>query len=61
MAVVSSVGWLGFIAGPPLIGHLSEAVSLPVALALLPILTGVIAVSVRASRVFVPASPSLDG
>lgn len=60
VAVVSSVGWLGFIAGPPLIGHLSEAVSLPVALALLPILTGVIAMSVRVSRVFVPASPSLD-
>jgi fucose permease len=58
VAVVSSVGWLGFIAGPPLIGHLSEAVTLPVALALLPILTGVIAVSVRASRVFVPAAAS---
>jgi hypothetical protein len=29
-----------------------------VALALLPILTGVIAVSVRASRVFVPAAAS---
>jgi MFS family permease len=61
VAVVSSVGWLGFIAGPPLIGHLSEAVTLPVALALLPILTGVIAVSVRASRVFVPAAASAEG
>jgi hypothetical protein len=55
VAVVSSVGWVGFVAGPPLIGHLSEAVTLPVALALLPILTAAIAVSVRASRVFGPA------
>jgi fucose permease len=54
VAVVSSVGWVGFVAGPPLIGHLSEAVTLPVALALLPILTAAIAVSVRASWVFGP-------
>lgn len=60
VAVVSSVGWVGFVAGPPLIGHLSEAVTLPVALALLPVLTAAIAVSVRASRVFGPPPPAGD-
>lgn len=54
VAVVSSIGFVGFVAGPPVIGHLAEAVSLPVALALLPILTAVIALVVRASRSFDP-------
>jgi fucose permease len=60
VAVVSSVGWVGFVAGPPLIGHLSEAVTLTVALALLPVLTAAIAVSVRGSRVFGPPAPAGD-
>jgi fucose permease len=34
VAAVSTVGWLGFLAGPPTIGALASAVSLPVALAL---------------------------
>jgi len=58
VAVVSSIGFVGFVAGPPLIGHLADAASLAVALALLPILTGVIALVVRASRSFDPAPAS---
>lgn len=50
VAAVSAIGWIGYVAGPPLIGHLAEAVTLPVALGLVPVLTGVIAVAVRTSR-----------
>lgn len=51
VAAVSSLGWAGFICGPPLIGHLAEWVSLPVALGLLPLLTVAVAVGTRATRV----------
>ena len=32
IAAVSTVGYLGFLAGPPMIGVLSEALGLPIAL-----------------------------
>ena len=35
IAAVSSMGSLGFLAGPPLIGFVADAISLPWALALL--------------------------
>ncbi|MDT7565080.1 MAG: hypothetical protein QOG76_3704, partial [Pseudonocardiales bacterium] len=31
IATVSAFGWLGFVVGPPVIGHLAAATSLPVA------------------------------
>jgi fucose permease len=34
VAAVSTLGWLGFLAGPPIIGALASATSLPVALGL---------------------------
>ena len=34
VAAVSSLGWLGFLAGPPLIGAIASATSLPVGLLL---------------------------
>ncbi|MFN8620128.1 MAG: MFS transporter [Chloroflexota bacterium] len=62
VAVISSVGFVGFVMGPPLIGHLADAVGLGVALALLPILTAVIAIVVRSNHAFTPgpapATPS---
>ena len=42
--------------GPPLIGHLAEAVTLPVALAVLPLLTAGVAVAVKATKVFARAT-----
>jgi len=45
IATVSACGWLGFVCGPPLIGGLASATSLPVALGLLPVLTTGIVVS----------------
>jgi MFS family permease len=39
LAAVSTMGYLGFLAGPPSIGGLAELTSLPVALWVLPLLT----------------------
>ncbi|HZC71006.1 MAG TPA: MFS transporter [Jatrophihabitans sp.] len=47
VAAVSGLGWAGFVLGPPLIGQLAEAMSLPAALAVVPVLTAVIAVGTR--------------
>jgi predicted MFS family arabinose efflux permease len=38
LARVSTIGYLGFLAGPPLIGALAELTSLPAALTVLPVL-----------------------
>jgi predicted MFS family arabinose efflux permease len=45
IAVVSACGWAGFVCGPPLIGQLASATSLPVALGVVPVLTAFIAVA----------------
>lgn len=52
IALVSALGWAGFVCGPPLIGHLAEAVTLPWALAVVPVLAVVIAVIAATTRVF---------
>lgn len=51
IALVSATGWAGYVFGPPLIGQLAAATSLPVALGLLPLLTAFIAVAAR----YIPA------
>lgn len=43
VATVSAFGWAGFVIGPPIIGHVAAVTSLPTALALLPVLTGFVA------------------
>jgi MFS family permease len=58
VAAISAIGWIGFVAGPPLIGHIAEAVTLPVALGLLPLMTGAIALTVRATHLLAPALPA---
>jgi hypothetical protein len=45
IAAVASCGWLGFVCGPPLIGELASATSLPVALGVIPALVAFIAVA----------------
>ena len=50
IAGASTVGWFGFLLGPPLIGFLAHGTSLPVALAVLPALCFVIVVGSRALR-----------
>jgi MFS family permease len=50
IAGASTVGWTGFLLGPPLIGFLAHGTSLPLALAVLPALSFVIVVGSRALR-----------
>lgn len=45
VAGVSGLGWAGFVCGPPVIGQLAGATSLPVALAVVPALTALIAIA----------------
>lgn len=45
IASVSACGWVGFVAGPPLIGELASATSLSAALGVLPVLVAFIAVA----------------
>jgi fucose permease len=47
IATVTAFGWAGFVCGPPLIGGLANATSLPWALGLIPLLTAFIAVGAR--------------
>ncbi len=50
IAAVATAGWAGFLIGPPVIGALAHATSLPLALGLLPILCVVIVVGARSLR-----------
>lgn len=52
IAVVSVLAWTGYVAGPPLIGHLASWWGLPRALLLIPMLTLVIAAAIRFTAVF---------
>lgn len=51
VATVAGLGWAGYVGGPPLIGVLSEATSLPTTLVLVPVLTAIVAVTARTSGV----------
>ena len=44
IAAVSAFGWVAFVAGPPLIGWVADATSLPLALGLIPALTALLVV-----------------
>lgn len=62
VSTVAAVGWIGYVAGPPLIGQLAAAVSLRGALVTVPVLTGLVAVvaarlPVLADAHGVPPSP----
>lgn len=54
IAAVATTGWVGFLLGPPAIGSLARATSLPLALGLLPALCAGIALGARHLRT-VPA------
>jgi MFS family permease len=53
VATVSSVGWIGFMAGPPMIGLIAGHFSLSLALGIFPLLTAFVAI-------LVPRIPALD-
>jgi hypothetical protein len=52
IAAVSACGWMGFVCGPPIIGELASATSLPAALGVLPVLTACVVVSTRFALAF---------
>jgi MFS family permease len=61
VATASACGWAGFVCGPPLIGRLASASSLPVALILLPALTGFIVVATSIAHGLKPQPGSSTG
>ncbi|OBH57799.1 MFS transporter [Mycobacterium sp. E2479] len=52
IAVVAAAGWLGYLLGPPLIGHLSGWVGLSAALVTIPVMMSVVAVAIRCTPAF---------
>jgi MFS family permease len=54
IAMVSRLGYVGFLAGPPVIGFAAEGLGLPVALAVVPVLTLTVSALSRAAG---PAPP----
>jgi MFS family permease len=57
LAVVSTAGYAGFLAGPPVIGAIAQATSLRFALGLLPALAFVVALLAGAVRAAAPEAP----
>jgi fucose permease len=54
VATASACGWAGYVCGPPLIGRLAAAASLPAALGLLPVLTAFIVIGTSTARALKP-------
>jgi MFS family permease len=52
IAIVAATGWLGYLLGPPLIGHLSEWVGLSGALVTIPVMMTIVAVAIRYTPAF---------
>jgi MFS family permease len=58
VALVSGIGWVGFVAGPPLIGQIASATSLRTALIVIPVLTALITALMVATRALTAGSKS---
>nr|WP_128619475.1 MFS transporter [Mycobacterium lepraemurium] len=52
IASVAATGWLGYLLGPPLIGHLSGWVGLSGALVTIPVMMTIVAVAIRYTQAF---------
>ncbi|WP_156687742.1 MFS transporter [Mycobacterium sp. Marseille-P9652] len=52
IALVAATGWIGYLLGPPLIGHLAGAAGLAAALVTLPVMMSVVAIAIRFSPAF---------
>jgi hypothetical protein len=57
VAAVAGSGWAGFVIGPVVIGELASATTLHVALFLIPVLAGCVAVATSTAKTL--RSPSL--
>ncbi|WP_406817263.1 MFS transporter [Mycobacterium sp. M23085] len=52
IAIVAATGWLGYLLGPPLIGHLSGRVGLSAALITIPVMMAIVGVAIRCTPAF---------
>ncbi|OBB92491.1 MFS transporter [Mycobacterium sp. 852002-40037_SCH5390672] len=52
IAIVAATGWLGYLLGPPLIGHLSGRVGLSAALVTVPVMMSVVGIAIRYTPAF---------
>jgi MFS family permease len=52
IALVAATGWLGYLLGPPLIGHLADRVGLSAALITIPVLMTVVGITIRCATAF---------
>ncbi|GLE50953.1 hypothetical protein ATCCBAA256_05380 [Mycobacterium montefiorense] len=52
IAIVAAGGWLGYLLGPPLIGHLADRIGLPGALVTIPVMVSVAAIAIRCTSAF---------
>lgn len=52
IALVAAIGWVGYLLGPPLIGHLAGRVGLSAALVTIPVMMCVAAIAIRCTRAF---------
>jgi predicted MFS family arabinose efflux permease len=52
IALVAATGWVGYLLGPPLIGHLAGRVGLAGALVTIPVILAAAGVAIRCSRAF---------
>jgi MFS family permease len=52
IAIVAATGWLGYLLGPPLIGHLAGAVGLAAALITIPVMLSIVAIAIRCTAAF---------
>ncbi len=52
IALVAATGWVGYLLGPPLIGHLAQWVGLSAALVTIPVVISLAAVAIAATSAF---------
>jgi MFS family permease len=57
VAAVAGFGWAGFVVGPVVIGEIASATTLHIALFLIPLLTGTVAVATRTAKELRPEAP----
>jgi MFS family permease len=52
ISIVASTGWVGYLLGPPLIGHLAQRVGLSAALVIIPVMLSIAGIAIRCTTAF---------
>jgi fucose permease len=55
IAIVAGSGWVGYLLGPPLIGHLADRVGLSAALVTIPVMVAIAGIAIRCTTAFYAA------